>query len=468
MTAPNLWLEALFTVGAAACNGLLAQRCAARETLRPGEDAAAEADVPAAWRVQRPDNRGAPDLRRTPEAATAPTPPTPPNPTRAQAPPTPDPTTAQTPLTPSNQATDAPQTPTPATPILVFTRTLTTWDGTPSPSRPATPVTPSTSPIAGAKPGPTSASPEVAMPRPTSAAHLAPGAGTAPDTAPTQLELDFSPRPTSKPEAEPPASSGTGEPPQLGVLLASVVRILDDVVGQAVGEAVADAFTRLQHSHTRDLCALAERFDAALERQDARTRELLERQDERLRDLLASQARTHAEELRALLRETSSHPASERASSTELAAIPEALEELQETLRLGFGEVRSALDRNNHELTKLRAELAPLAQISVSLRTESAVPLRVTPNDACALPPRTDVQEVASGIRGPAGGVPRAAPARSPPTREDRAATQRRFDAVHDDDIVTDDTIADPPHYPLRYRSPDDAAETSYTQEANP
>lgn len=461
MTAPNLWLEALFTVGAAACNGLLAQRCAARETLRPGDDAAAEADVPVAWRVQRPDNRGAPDLRRTPEANPQ-TPTTHPNQT----------TTAPTPPTPPNSAPGVPPTPgapTPATPILVFTRTLTTWDGTTSPTRSAPPVPPPTSPISETKPGPTPASSEVATPRPTSAANAEPEVTSSPDTAPPQLELDFSPRPTSKPEAEPPASSGTGEPPQLGVLLASVVRILDDVVGQAVGEAVADAFTRLQQSHTRDLYALAERFDAALERQDARTRELLERQDERLRDLLASQARTHAEELRAMLRETSSHPAtSERASSTALAAIPEALEELQETLRLGFGEVRSALDRNNHELTKLRAELALLAQISVLRRPEPEVPIRVTSNNASpALPPHTDVQAVVSGISGPAGGVPRAAPARSPPTREDRAATQRRFDAVHDDDIVIDDTIADPPHHPLRYRPPDDAAETSYTQEAS-
>ena len=36
MTASNLWLEALFTIGPAAFNGLLAQRVAARETHRAG------------------------------------------------------------------------------------------------------------------------------------------------------------------------------------------------------------------------------------------------------------------------------------------------------------------------------------------------------------------------------------------------------------------------------------------------
>jgi hypothetical protein len=262
-----------------------------------------------------------------------------------------------------------------------------------------------------------------------------------------QLELDFSPRPTTPPPEAPPTSAGA-QPQQLDMLLASFVRVLDDVVGQAAGQAVTDALARLEQSHTRELAALAERFEAALERQEARSRELLERQDERLRELLerqderlrevlACQARAHAEELRAALREVTS----ERS---------EHCEEIQETLRLGFGEVRSALDRNNHELTKLRAERAP-PPIAASRPPEPAAPERAAPADTDPAPTPQ----------------PRAAPARSPPVREDRAASQRRFDALADDE-TTDHAIEDPPHRPLRYRPPDDDAEPSYTQEASP
>ena len=268
------------------------------------------------------------------------------------------------------------------------------------------------------------------------------------DLPPPQLELDFSPRPTTPPPETPPASV-VAPPQQLDMLLASVVRVLDGVVGQAAGQAVTDVLARLEQSHARDLAALAERFEAALERQEARSRELLERQDERLRELLerqderlrelmASQARAHADELRAVLLEV----ASERS---------EHCEEIQETLRLGFGEVRSALDRNNHELTKLRAERAP-PPIAASRPPEPAAPERAAPADTDPAP----------------NPQPRAAPARSPPVREDRAASQRRFDALDDDETVADHAIEDPPHRPLRYRPPDDDAEPSYTQEASP
>ena len=266
---------------------------------------------------------------------------------------------------------------------------------------------------------------------------------------PPQLELDFSPRPTAPPREAPPASTGA-PPQQLDMLLASVVRVLDDVVRQAAGQAVTDALARMEQSHARDLAALAERFEAALERQEARSRELLERQDERLRELLerqderlcevlASQARAHAEELRAALREVASERSEHR-------------EEIQEALRIGFGEVRSALDRNNHELTKVQAKLAPLAQIAASRKPEPEALERPTPADpATVIAPQ-----------------PRAGPARSPPAREDRAASQRRFDALDDDEPASDHATDDPPHRPLRYRPPDEDAESSCTQEARP
>ena len=283
------------------------------------------------------------------------------------------------------------------------------------------------------------------------------------DLPPPQLELDFSPRPTTPPPGTPPANAGA-PPQQLDMLMASAVRVLDGVVGQAAGQAVTDALARMEQSHAHDLAALAERFEAALERQEARSRELLERQDERLRELLerqderlrevlACQARAHAEDLRAALREVASERSERHAeapTTCEGTPSPEAWQEIQETLRLGFGEVRSALDRNNHELTKLRAERAP-SPIAASRPPEPAAPERAAPADTDPAPTPP----------------PRAAPARSPPVREDRAASQRRFDALADDE-TTDHAIEDPPHRPLRYRPPDDDAEPSYTQEASP
>ena len=115
---------------------------------------------------------------------------------------------------------------------------------------------------------------------PESATHVEPSRTSEP-----QLELDFSPRPAAQatvPPADPQVTSVvTGEPAQLGILLASVVRVLDDVVTQAVGQAVTDAIAQMEQSHARDLTALVERFDAALERQDARMHELLERHSPR-------------------------------------------------------------------------------------------------------------------------------------------------------------------------------------------
>ena len=285
-----------------------------------------------------------------------------------------------------------------------------------------------------------------------------------PDLPPPQLELDFSPRPTTPPPGTPPANAGA-PPQQLDMLMASAVRVLDGVVGQAAGQAVTDALARMEQSHAHDLAALAERFEAALERQEARSRELLERQDERLRELLerqderlrevlACQARAHAEDLRAALREVASERSERHAeapTTCEGTPSPEAWQEIQETLRLGFGEVRSALDRNNHELTKLRAERAP-PPIAAARPPEPAAPERAVPADTEPVP----------------APQPRAAPDRSPPVREDRAASQRRFDALADDETVADHAIEDPPHRPLRYHPPDDDAEPSYSQEASP
>ena len=420
MNQHSPWLEALFTIGPAAFNGLLAQRSAARETHRAGGETETEADVPAAWRIPRND-RGVAASGRPPEntPATAPAPTTPPGPT----------------VTPPSPSPSEPQVSTPTAPRLVFKRTLQPWDGA-APAETGSPP-PTSSPPIPAGPPP---SPEATM-------HHSPSADPTP---PPQLELDFSPRPKApEPVDAPSASANAGGPPQqLDMLLASVARLVNDVVGQAAGQAVTDALSRLEQSHARELTALAERFEAALERQDARTRELLERQDARLREVLASQARAHADELRAVLREVASARTEER-PTCDGAPFLEACQELQETLRLGFGELRSALDRNNHNLLKLRTPPAPIA--------------------APRAPEPEALEPAAPAAPGPAPALqPRAGPARSPPQREDRATSQRLFDALHDDETATDHAIEDAPQRPLRYRPPDDDAETAYAQEASP
>ena len=169
--------------------------------------------------------------------------------------------------------------------------------------------------------------------------------------------------PTPSPEEAAPSPGSpqaTSEQAELAAVLASVVRVLDDIVDQAVGNAIADAFARLERSHAQDLSALAEHFEAALERQDKRHQELLERllerQDARLQHLLTTQTKAHADDLRAALLEV--HPT--QSTANENTALPAAIEELQETTRRGFGELRAALDRGNHVLTTLRTECTSL------------------------------------------------------------------------------------------------------------
>lgn len=249
------------------------------------------------------------------------------------------------------------------------------------------------------------------------------------------------------------------------MLVASVMRVLDDVVAQAVGSTITDAFARLEHSHAHALDDLAARFETALERQDKRHCELLqqqedrhhallerllERQDVRLREILTNQASAHADDLRALLRDVQQPRTTP--GGDESPALPTAIEELQETTRLGFGEVRAALDRGHHEWTKLRIECVALTTMLSRLSPPAETPptdqRRATPPPA----PRHNPT-----------------PARSPPIREDRAAAQRRLDALHDDDdgVGHDDTPHDPSPRPLRYCPPDDDAESSHPQEAS-
>jgi hypothetical protein len=133
-------------------------------------------------------------------------------------------------------------------------------------------------------------------------------------------------------------------------MLGAVVRLLTEVIGETVRQSIDAAVERLEQAHARERDTLVERFEAALERQDARLHEVLEHQ-----------ARQHAEELHVILHDAlAQRPAPETSPTTHTAG---ALDELQETLRMGFGELRGALDRHHHTLMSVvRAELLPLAQ----------------------------------------------------------------------------------------------------------
>ncbi len=430
----NPWFETLCHFGSAACDGLLAARATARDR-DASTSASAEAEVPAAWRARRPSERAAPERAAAAPAANT-----------VSAPDAPPTSTASAPASPTE-----PQAPS-AKIELVFTRTLQPWARTVPPTR--------QSPHSPASSQPPPSSPQVTMPPAAAKIHeaatiTAPCSGLESPTSEPQLELDFSPRPAAQatvPPADPQVTGVvTGEPAQLGTLLASVVRVLDDVVTQAVGQAVTDALAKMEQSHARDLTALVERFDAALERQDARMHELLERQDARLRDVLVSQARAHADELRAALREVQAERPAQPDAADEHATIPQAFEELQESLRVGFGEVRGALDRNHYALMKLvRAELAPLAAAALTRPANLEIAHKAAPDETSP----------------PCQPRPRATPARSPPSREDPAASRRRLDAIHDDE--DGDETEERASGPLRYRLPDDDADTPCAQEASP
>ncbi len=239
-------------------------------------------------------------------------------------------------------------------------------------------------------------------------------------------------------------------------MLDTVVRLLDDVIGHSITEAL----TRMEQAHTRDLTALTQVFESLFERQEARHRESLERQDALLHEILERQARTRADELRTILQETAAqHPAVPHPTDDPTATA--ALEELQETLRLGFGEVRGSLDRHHHELMNaVRADLRPLAQAALARLCASEPPSPEFPVEPAVPEPQPR---------------PRAGPARPAPTRDEfESASRRRHAALDDDeedrlDGEALDDFDDPRRRRLHYPCPNDNdAELSCRQEAGP
>lgn len=260
-------------------------------------------------------------------------------------------------------------------------------------------------------------------------------AATSPESQ-LQLELSLSPhaelQPSTPPEDTPQPSLLSAE--SLHDLIGPIVRLLAQVVGESVRQSVDAAVTQMQQVHARERDDLAQRFEAALDRQDARLRELLEHQDARLKTTLAAQAQQHTEAMRALLDETlAQRPAVAMAPNQ--AATTEALAEFQETLRMGLGGVRSALERHHHEILNIiRVELRPLAQAALAhLSPAISEPLATSPEPR---PPAPDGPNAAP--RPPA----RASPARARPAQDERTSSQRLHAAIQDYDDA--DEIEDP------------------------
>ena len=149
-------------------------------------------------------------------------------------------------------------------------------------------------------------------------------------------------------------------------MIGSLVNLLGEVVGTAVGDGLAEAVDRLEQSHALDRDHLAQNLAAVLDQQATRFQQALERQAENFAAAMARQAELQTENLRTILREVLKE-APVPADAATVSKTVEVLADLQETLRLGFGEVRTALDRHHRELMDVvRAEVRPLAKAAVA------------------------------------------------------------------------------------------------------
>ena len=507
MSQTTPWIEALYKFGPAACEGVLAALVVARGDRRV---APPEPAVPSTWRARPTGEQGAPDPGPGASAShtTRPS-----SLTTEQRAPTPPLTTIElklndivppwasgsilTPRNPASSPQPLPQTQ-PQTQVQAQPRASTLSPAAPSASVAKQPAAASAgtctgAEVAGIAASCTSASgtrtapmaqtelsgalvvgttsmaqtdgPEPSIVGGTPSRMAAVEAGTAgpasvtpandaapPATAPAptpQLDLDFSPRPPPKPsppEPDPPQPT-TPSAAEVDVMLGAVVRLLTEVVGETVRHSVDAAVERVEQAHARERDALVERFEAALERQETRLREVLDHQ-----------ARQHAEDLRVILRDVlAQRPAPEASPPT----VPtEVLEEFQETLRQGFGEVRGALERHHHSLMNVvRAELQPLAQAALTHLKRPEAPKPSTPEESSA----------------PATPPSRASPSRAPPIRDEHTSSRLRAAIGDEDDDDIDDIEdledhEDPHRRPLHRRRSDDDDDTerSHHQEASP
>lgn len=194
------------------------------------------------------------------------------------------------------------------------------------------------------------------------------------------------PRSATVPSVQP--SSTSDDLAQTTEMLGGLVNLLGEVVSDAVGDGFTQAIIHIEQVHAQDRDSLARNFEAALDRQEARFREALERQAENFAAAIVRQAELQAENIRAILQESlagrSAAPDAESVSAHTVAPsrTAEVLEDLQETLRIGFGEVRAALDRHHRELMEVAwAATRPLAKTTPP---QHAPPPAATPSPAHA------------------------------------------------------------------------------------
>lgn len=510
MSDTNPWIEALYKFGPAACEGVLAALVVARGGPRAAPE---EPAVPSSWRARqastdpntpdRPPRPHATEPSRQPGPSTerrpsfqpvelklkdfgSPPGPATSSPVRQPAPqaapgPESQPASQQAPAHP-NQPAQPQSCPAPPAGTTIMqspdwaTSSTSTHSAPPistaRTSEPEAPVVaPSTSqkneplaPVATlATPAPTNNSQasaaQTAMDQPRPGAPVVPSTAPVPATSPTspvpapaptsptiepQMELDFSPRPPPPPPPQPesqPSPPTTPGASEVDAMLGAVIRLFTTVIGETVRQSIDTAVERLEQAHARERDALTERFEAALRSQDARLHEVLEHQ-----------ARQHTEDLRVILRDALAHrPTTEASPPTDTT---DALEEFQETLRMGFGEVRGALDRHHHALmTLIRAELPPLAQAARNHLNRPEPPR----------PPAADEP------RTPATPPSRASPPRASPARDEHAAS-RLHAAIQDttpEDLEHIDDLEEPHRRHLQYRPPDDD-NTPHFPEASP
>lgn len=297
-----------------------------------------------------------------------------------------------------------------------------------------------------------------------------------------QLELDFTAKPAPPRAPAEPSTASTPPKPDEAEHTDSAGR-LATLLGQVVGDIVSDT------------------LEIVLDRQEQRFVQMLEHQDARFAEMLDRQAKSHAadmtwiaemnaENLRTILREVigerSPAPVTPpvEAPQAMAATIVEVVEDLQETLRLGFGEIRAGLTRHHNELMAVvRSEIRPLAQAALARLIRDAqepanAPQKVVEGSPPVVglsvhSPTSDVVPVPNPANRP--GLPDApehAPITSSPlTASSPPLTLTQWQHVHaalgdgegDEDDLAPDDDARPP---LRYHPPDDAL--AHAAEASP
>jgi hypothetical protein len=390
MSEPSThWSHHVRDVTAVLCDGLLAARARRREQRRAAQE---ETAVPANWRVRPPSDPASPEIV---DAS---------RPSWASAPPNP-PTRAEPSATP--RFTIEP---------LILPDPVPPW-GLPKPPSPDHSRPPAvTTDARTMPPAATSAAPPVATTpsgAPAPAASASPAA-TAQDISPAdtrQLELNFDPRRESQAPPRPSAE----ELAQVGQIIGTVVNTLGEVVGEVVGDALADAVQRMAHLRAQDNENITRNFEAALERQDVRFREALEWQAASFTAVLERHAELQQQNFQTLLQEVFGQTAA-AATTTESAEpkIAQAIEELQETLRIGFGDVRTSLDRHHRELMDIvRTEVRPVAKAAL---------VHLTPPSSAAASAAQPAQAIEAPSADPKPVLARKPPSQSP--RDGMSSTQ--------------------------------------------